>query len=165
MTNNNYFAGCNTNEEIKAMYKKMAKALHPDCGGSEEAFKDLQKQYEEAFNRCGKIYTNREGQQYEKTSSTETAAEFMNIINKVIHMEGVTIEIIGSWIWLTGNTKAYKDYIKAAGFFWSKNKNAWYYNGDDKKSKRRGRFTMDELRSKWGTEEIKTERTEKITAA
>lgn len=140
----------------------MAKALHPDCGGSEEAFKDLQKQYEEAFNRCGRTYTNKEGKTYQRENSTETAADFMNIINKVIHMEGVTIEIIGSWIWLTGNTKAYKDYIKAAGFFWSQKKAAWYYNGEEKKSKRRGHYTMTELRDRFGSEEIQTEKQEKI---
>lgn len=163
--NNNYFAGCNTNAEIKAMYRKMAKALHPDCGGSEEAFKDLQQQFKAAFDRCGKTFTNKDGKTYEKTNSTEVPEEFMEIINKVIHMDGVTIEIIGSWVWLTGNTMQYKEQIKEAGFWWSKNKKAWYFNGEKEKTHRRGRYTMDQLRNKWGTEEVKTEKQEKITAA
>ena len=48
----------------------------------------------------------------------------------------------------------YKEHIKSAGFWWSKSKKAWYYNGDKKKSHRRGRYNMDKLREKWGTTEI-----------
>ena len=56
----------------------------------------------------------------------------------------------------------YKDEIKAAGFWWSKSKRAWYYNGSDKKSKRRGRYSMDGLRAKWGYTEVNTEEQKKL---
>lgn len=158
-----YFKDCKTAEELKKAYHKAAAKLHPDNGGNEEEFKKMQSEYMKAFDRLKNIHTNAAGETYEKESS-ENAADFMDIINKVIHLDGVNIEIIGSWVWLTGNTSLYKDEIKAAGFWWSKNKKSWYFNGDDKKSRRRGRFTMDQLREKWGSEEVKKEKQERITA-
>ena len=158
-----YFENCKTAEELKKAYHKAAARLHPDNGGSEEEFKKMQAEYMKAFDRLKNIHTNAAGETYEKETS-ENAADYMEIINKVIHLEGVNIEIIGSWIWLSGNTMEYKEEIKAAGFWWSKNKKAWYYNGDDKKSRRRGRYSMDQLREKWGTEEVKKTRQERITA-
>ena len=158
-----YFDNCKTAEELKKAYHKAAAKLHPDNGGSEEEFKKMQSEYMKAFDRLKNIHTNAAGEQYEK-ESTENATDYMEIINKVIHFEGVTIEIIGSWIWLSGDTRAYKDEIKAAGFWWSKNKKAWYYNGDDKKSRRRGHYSMEELRDKWGSEEVKSQSRERITA-
>lgn len=158
-----YFENCKTAEELKKAYHKAAARLHPDNGGNEEEFKAMQAEYMRMFDKLKNIHTNAAGETYEKETS-ENAADFMDIINKVIHLDGVYIEIIGSWVWLTGNTSLYKDEIKAAGFWWSKNKKSWYYNGDNKKSRRRGRFTMDQLREKWGSEEVKKEKQERITA-
>ena len=158
-----YFTECKTAEELKKAYRKAAARLHPDNGGSEEEFKAMQAEYMKAFDRLKNIHTNAAGETYEKETS-ENAADYMEIINKVIHLEGVNIEIIGSWIWLSGYTMEYKEEIKAAGFWWSKNKKAWYYNGDGKKSRRRGRYSMDQLREKWGTEEVKKTRQERLTA-
>ena len=160
-----YFTECKTAEELKKAYRKAAVKLHPDNGGSEEAFKAMQADYEKAFERLKDIHTNAAGETYtSKESTTETAADFMEAINKVIHMEGVTIEIIGSWVWLTGNTLIYKDEIKAAGYFWSKSKRAWYYNGSTKKTRRRGRYSMNGLRQAWGSEVVKTKEEKKLTA-
>ena len=158
-----YFKDCKTAEELKKAYHKAAARLHPDNGGDAEEFKTMQAEYMRMFDRLKNIHTNAAGETYEKETN-ENAADYMEIINKVIHLDGVNIEIIGSWIWLSGNTMEYKEEIKAAGFWWSKNKKAWYYNGDDKKSRRRGRYSMDQLREKWGTEEVKKTKQERISA-
>ncbi|MEF9983023.1 MAG: J domain-containing protein [Oscillospiraceae bacterium] len=41
-----FFGGCETTEEIKKRYKSLCKVYHPDVGGHEETFKQLQNQYE-----------------------------------------------------------------------------------------------------------------------
>lgn len=41
-----YFNNCKTKEEAKAEYRKLAKQLHPDAGGSQEGMIELQRQYD-----------------------------------------------------------------------------------------------------------------------
>lgn len=161
-----YFKNAECIEDVKKMFKEYVKELHPDNGGDAEAFKDMMSEYNDAFNRYKDIHRNVDGETYEREEkSTETPEQFADIINKVVWMEGVTIEIIGSWVWLSGNTMQYKDDIRSAGFFWSKSKKAWYYTGESKKSKRRGRYSMNKLREKWGTTEVKHATTKRIAYA
>lgn len=160
-----YFTDCKTIEDVKVTYHKLVKELHPDNGGDAEQFKSMMNEYKIAFDRYKNIHATQSGETYEKEpeqDTQETAEQFAEIINKVIHFEGVKIEIIGSWVWLTGNTMIYKDQIKDLGFFWSKSKVAWYYNGSEKKTRRRGRYNMDGLRSKWGSTTVKNEKQEKL---
>lgn len=158
-----YFKHCKTIEDVKATFKELAKKLHPDCGGNAEEFKAMMQEYKIAFDRLKNIHTNSKGETYEsKKASTETAEQFAEIIGAIIHLEGIKIEIIGTWVWVTGNTYEYRGIFKQAGFTWSKSKKAWYHAGEKLEGKRRGQYTMKQLRSKWGTEEIETEKQERI---
>lgn len=150
-----YFTDCKTIEEVKAAYRKYAKQLHPDCGGSAEEFRKMMDEYEKAFDRYKNVHKAADGTTYEK-NTTETAAEFAEIINTIIHMDGIIIEIIGSWVWLEGNTYPYREQIKEAGFFFSKNKRAWYYNGDTERSRKKGRYSMKQIKEKFGCETVET---------
>lgn len=152
-----YFENCKTAEDVKKTFHKWAAALHPDNGGSEEDFKAMMTEYTQIFNRLKNIHETASGEEYTK-ETTETPEQFAEIVNKIIHFDGVKIEIIGSWIWLSGNTYAYKDQIKEAGFFYSKNKKSWYYNGDTERKHHRGHYTMNQLKEKFDVTEIKTEK-------
>lgn len=45
----NYFYGCSSIEEVKARYKKLAKSLHPDAGGSQTEFVEMKNEYDEVL--------------------------------------------------------------------------------------------------------------------
>ncbi len=46
ITRIDYFAGCNTSDEIKARRRNLAKDLHPDKGGDSEEFQEMMRQYD-----------------------------------------------------------------------------------------------------------------------
>ena len=79
------------------------------------------------------------------------------MIENLIHFENVKIEIIGEWIWLSGNTREYKERIKELGFRWSQNKVAWYFHEGTYKKRSKNNFSLNELREKFGTHEVENE--------
>nr|MDT2066884.1 molecular chaperone DnaJ [Enterococcus faecalis] len=88
---------------------------------------------------------------------------FKDIINKLFNlkMDGVAIEVVGTFIWLTGNTKPYKDDIKALEFRYSPKKYAWYKAPSDYKKRSRKNYDMDTIRGMYGSQKIKEEKEEK----
>jgi len=143
-----------TLEELKAQYRKLAMLHHPDKGDDTETMKAINSEYDVLFESVKNLHKNAQGESYTK-ETTETPEHFRNIINALLNMDGVTIELIGSFLWLSGNTKVYKDEIKALGFKWSKNKCSWYLSppGYRKISKRD--FTMDDIREMFGSETVR----------
>ena len=155
-----YFKDCKTAEELKAAYRRQAIRLHPDNGGNEEAFKEMQAEFAKMFDRLKNIHVNHEtGETYEKkgdNATTETAEEFMNIINVVLGLDGVDIELCGSWLWVSGDTKPHKDVLKQLGFRWSSNKKMWYYHADGSRRRyHKKAWSIDEIRAAYGTQSFR----------
>lgn len=145
-----YFANIKTLEELKKEYKKLALENHPDRGGDVEVMKAINAEYDIMFNKVKDIHVNAKGETYTK-ENTETPSEFKDIIDKLIRMEGLEIEIIGCFIWLSGNTKAHKDNIKALGFKWHSTKKMWYKAPEDYRKKSKKKYSIEEIRDMYGT--------------
>ena len=77
----------------------------------------------------------------------------MNIIDHLIRMEGIQVELCGSWLWITGNTYLHRDNLKACGCRWSSSKKQWYWraNRDGYQGKHKAK-TMEQIREKYGSE-------------
>ena len=68
-------------------------------------------------------------------------------------LDGLEIELCGSWLWIGGNTKEHKDALKAARCRWSSNKKLWYWHHSEEGRKwHRGKATMNQIRSKYGSQ-------------
>ena len=160
-----YFKNCKSIEDVKEVYRKLAKKLHPDCGGNAEEFKKMSAEYTTAYNRFKNVHRSQAADQTEKTEYREyTAEEFADIINKVIHLDGVEIEIVGTWVWLSGNTYPHRETIKAAGFFFSSKHKKWYYNGSTKKSRKHSKLSYEEVKNIHGCKTVKTAAQARLTA-
>lgn len=121
--------------------------FHPDCGGTEEAMKQINTEYDSLFEQLKK-------QTQGSTDSTETAQTFKDIINLLITLSGINIEVCGSWLWIDGDTKPHKDSLKEAGCRWSSGKKKWYWTPTPIKRKS-SKMTMEQIYSKYGKTTIK----------
>ena len=118
---NTYFKNVQTLEELRKQYKDLLKKYHPDNGGSEETTKAINIEYERLF----KILKNNHDSRQHNTRSNNTTGNkessydnmkydfaedslLREMLQKVIHFSDITIEIIGNWIWISGNTYQYR---------------------------------------------------------
>lgn len=166
MKNYTYFSPIpETLEELKNMYKKLAIANHPDHGGTTETMQQINSEYTELFENLKNTHRNADGEKYTARETTdETAAEFIDIIAKLVRLPGIIIELCGSWLWITGETRAVKDELKELGFRWSKNKSAWYYHhGEYRKGK--GEMSLDDIRIKYGSTQYTSRQPAQLAAA
>ena len=145
-----YFAFCHTAEELKKAYRAAAKRLHPDAGGDPEEFKRMQAAFESTWARLKNIHQTKDGKTYE-AETTETAGEFMDLIERLLKLSCVDVEICGSWIWCSGNTKPHKAMLKQLGFRWSAGKSAWYYHRNPYRKRSQRELTMEEIRGMYGS--------------
>lgn len=160
-----YFKNCKTIEDVKNIFKNLAKKLHPDNGGNPEEFKNMMTEYKIMFDRLKNIHQSKEGETYEKKTTTETPEQFAAAINAVINFDDIEIELVGAWVWLNGNTYPYRDIIKEAGYFWSSKHKKWYYNGDQFKSKKHSKKKFEEIEDIYGAEILKKAKMPRIATA
>lgn len=149
-----YFTNPQTLEELKKQYKKLAFENHPDRGGNADTMKKINIEYDELFKKLKNVHKNAKGETYE-TKTAEPPEMFKNIIEKIIMFNGVEIEMIGAWIWLTGNTYPHREQLKELKFRFSNSKKAWYFHNDGYIRKTKKRYTLDEIRDLYGVEKIK----------
>lgn len=145
-----YFTGqANSIEELKKEYKKLAMANHPDRGGSTQAMQEINSEYE--------ILST-------KLDSKADFKGYMAIINDLIN-HNITIEIIGTWIWISGETTPIKDKLKSLGFQWAPKKFMWYKKPEGTITSSRGKKSIDEIRATYGSQVVKqNKRTNKSIA-
>ena len=163
----NYFNNPSTLEELKKQYRQLAFEYHPDKGGSTEIMQIINNQYDELFKILKDVHQTKDGETYtSKQASNETPEQFKHIINELMRMEEITIEIIGCFVWVTGNTKPYRDKLKELKFQWHSKKVAWYLKPENYTKRSHKEYDLDTIRGMYGTSgEVKTKGTVKLEEA
>ena len=139
-----------TAEELKSMYRQLAMKHHPDRGGDTEAMKAVNAEYDALFPLLKNVHKNKDGETYHK-ESTETADYFKSLIDELMRMDNIVIEVMGCFVWVTGETKPHKDKLKALKFQWHTKKVAWYLKPEDYRKRSRKEYGLDEIRRMYGT--------------
>lgn len=153
----NYFQDCKTLDEAKKIYWSLAKKFHPDKGGNEEDFKSLNNAFHDFKPKTEKFQN--EAEQWNSKA-------YASILNELIKLDGLIIDVIGSFLWLSGNTKEHKDKIKSIdtqelyNCRWHRNKGMWYFSpvGYRKSSKRD--LSLDQIKDFYGGSQYKSEEQE-----
>lgn len=146
-----YFHNCHTAEDVKHQYRENAKKYHPDLGGNPEDFKAMRIEYERLWEHYKNIHRNSEGKTYERETA-ETPDEFADIINTLVKLKDVEVELCGSWVWVSGNTKEYRDILKGLHFKWAHKKQAWYFHTETYRKRSHRELTLEEIRDMFGSQ-------------
>lgn len=157
-----FFSGVNSIDELRRQYKTLIFKHHPDKGGKTEDMQQINAEYEELKKRVGNIHETADGRTYQtEAESADIPDNFREIINAIINFD-CKIELCGSWLWVF-NGYAYREQLKALGFFYCSNKKAWAWTANPTNNKHR--LTMEEIRNLHGSEVIKNEENKKLLQA
>ena len=144
-----YFTNCKTLDELKKEYRRLCMANHPDLGGDLETMKAINNAHDSMFEILKRQHNSAADENHQ---TTETAEEFRDIIDLLIHLDGLIVELCGSWLWISGETKNHKDALKTAGCRWSNNKKMWYWrHPEDRGHYHKSKTSIGEIRMKYGS--------------
>ena len=144
-------------EDVKSQYKKLALKLHPDMGGSVEEMARLNVEFDFCRTHNFNVHKSQSGSVYtDETQETpdDVTNNFVDIIEKLIHMDGLEVEICGSFLWVGGNTREHKDELKTMGFRWASKKRRWFLAPKGWRKKGRRELSMTEIRESYGSQRI-----------
>jgi hypothetical protein len=153
-----YFKDVQNLQELKAEYKRLVKIHHPDKGGDLQTMKDINAEYDkmletQAFGKDNKPFTDQE---------LKDNKVYRDILEQTVILEGIEIELAGSWLWFTGQTYPHKETLKKAGCRFSKNKVAWYWHPEGYVKKCKKVFSLEEIRFMHGSKKVETVTQEKL---
>lgn len=159
--------------ELRKAYHAASRKAHPDMGGSTEEMQRVNADYEKAVKRIerfGERFETPEQEQentaeWKHQTTAEDMAEYADILQKLFSLDGISIELCGSWLWISGDTRSVKDFLKEWGCKWSKNKNAWYWYAGEYHRHGKRRFSMDEIRDMHGSETIRGAKPRRLQTA
>ena len=140
-----------TLDDLKKQYFKLAKTHHPDAGGTTADFQNLQAEYEILIR---KILNGTNLSSEEKNNEIVIDENLRQAIDTVIHLPGISIDLVGKWIWISGNTFPIKDFLKNAGFVFFKKAGTAYWVFKGVESHSRGGTALQDIYNKYGKKNI-----------
>ena len=147
-----YFEQIHTLDDLKRRYHALCKEVHPDChqndgGGNEEAMKALNAEYAQMLKRVMNTDFSTDAETSELLYRDKIAA--------IAHLEGLELEIIGKWLWVSGNTYAHREALKREGFCFAPVKKLWFYRALEYATRTRGEAQdINDIRTKYGSEKV-----------
>lgn len=162
-----YFTNVKTMKELKEAYKALAAIHHPDRGGDTITMGKINAEYDQKVKELAKgeapakHTTNAAEGMTNEEIARAIAEEFKATLDKLmtLDLEGVKVELIGSWLWVSGNTKPIKDELKALNFRWCPKKDGQPWTWHDSYTlyiSSKGRMSKADIEDKYGVEELKS---------
>ena len=142
-----------TLDQVKDAYRRAALKFHPDRNpGGLEMMKAVNAAWDYLkgldWADAARPVNNEAGPNADYGDALNAA------INAAINLEGIDLELIGAWIWVTGNSYPHRATLKAAGFRWASAKMQWYFRPAEWASAGRGSWSMDKIRASYGSSAV-----------
>ena len=164
-----YFNNVRTLEELRRQYKELLKRFHPDNPqGSTEACQEINSEYDRLFKVLKDKHESKLDKTAESTAHKESSYNanmydwendkaLREVLQKIINFDGIEIELVGAWLWVSGNTYSYKKELKELGFKWASQKKQWYFHTDAYRKKSHKSLSMEDIRNYYGSIKVQTD--------
>ena len=161
-----YFTNVNTLEQLRRQYKELLKKYHPDnANGSTTATQDINAEYDKLFKLLKDKHESKSDKTANSTTNEQTSYNtnmydwendkaLREILQKIINFDGIEIELVGSWLWVSGNTFKYKKELKELNFKWASQKKMWYWKSEAYHKKSKKSLSMEDIRSYYGSTKV-----------
>ena len=156
-----YFAEATTVNLTRALFRKLALQFHPDrVGGDLETMKLINLAYEAKLASLdGEVSTGSDGKErtyrYNQKVEHEAMAKVLDLLG--LSIENVVVEMIGTWVWVSGDTKPAKELLKEHGLRWHAKRTMWYWHVAGHRTRYNGHASINDLRSYYGSREFERE--------
>lgn len=158
----NYFLNCMTVFEIKRKFRDLAMENHPDMGGDNETMRVILEQYHAALAGVnGQVSQGNDGKEhtyhYNEVNEQAVADKIQELLK--LRMQGVDIALVGTWVWVSGNTKPHKASLgkNGLGLRWHGKRKMWYFNPHPYRGRYNRRASFGDLADKYGYKKFKEE--------
>lgn len=156
-----YFNNVKTAEELKRQYRRLTLQFHPDRGGSEEDMEKINAEYNYLLRRVGHIHEKEDGEMWEETNKQDRYScniddlddGFREVLDALLKLKNITIQLVGSWIWISGDTKDVREDLKKAGCKYSGKRVMWYWHEGSKRRKA-SKLSYNEICEKYGCKNV-----------
>lgn len=145
--------------DIKKEYHRLAMIYHPDRGGNLQVMQEVNSQYDRALKAAnGQVSDGDDGREHTYKYDAEAEAAIVDFIDRLIHSgvlnQGCEAYIIGTWVWIIGDTKPLaktlgKDGIKAQ---FHAVRQCWYFT--PKPGRYYSKTGLDGLAAKYGASRV-----------
>ncbi|HAQ19586.1 MAG TPA: hypothetical protein DCR40_10200 [Prolixibacteraceae bacterium] len=149
-----FFEGVKTLDELRKEYRRLAFLYHPDKGGDTAIMQVINDLYDRLSRKL--INSNTDFSEARKEYEQQVSEEMRERLDRIICLPDITIELIGSWIWITGNTFAVRETLKGEGYRFSHPKTAWYWHKGEYFKKSGKIMSMEDMRDAWGCEQVES---------
>jgi curved DNA-binding protein CbpA len=149
-----------TEEIVKKAFRQACKKFHPDINPAGKEMMILVNKAKETLKDASYPI------EFKIDECYNYGDEINEALNKIINLQGLIVEVCGAWVWVSGNTKEHWNILKGSGFKFSAPKKMVYFrpNYASARRYRKDGLAMDEIRNKYGTDNIKTKRTYFLSA-
>ncbi len=161
-----YFHNVETVGEAKSLYRNLAKQYHPDLHGHETTatMQAINDEYHDLLSSLdGSTSIGSDNKEHTYHYNRDVEQELMDKISELLglKLEGCEIELVGTWIWVSGDTKPVKDKLgkNGAGLIWHRGRKRWYWRRAGYRSRYNKKASFADLQASYGSRTFEADET------
>lgn len=145
MNKQNSFTACKSLVELMRELKRLA-LLFPVPGGHYQKFVQAKQDFLDA------LQDPKFGFDKLPEWAQQDYIDFPEVLDQLVRLKELDLEMIGSWLWVSGYTWKYKDQLKELGLQYAPDKKLWYFRPADERSGNSNPIPIELIRQMHGTD-------------